>query len=489
MVQRRADSNAADPSSWNLWAALASLRRPAAPSQSPAAHSRPPAPYLVPALLAVIALLSACAVGPAYKRPAITAPETTRGQAGEAEKASMADQAWWEIFHDDVLQSLIDEALRSGYDLRLAAWRVQEARANAGIARSELFPEIQAHGDWSRSRGSRFVDPLSRPENLYDAGAGLSWEADLWGRIRRSRSYFGLRELDLRLDIAKRTAGSLRETHELFARRFEAGRASALETASAEASLASTSADIPDLERQIAAQENRLSLLLGRSPGPIPRGAALDEQALPPEVPAGLPSDLLERRPDILEAEQTLIAANAEVGVTVANFLPTISLTGAFGGVAPQVSELFGAGRTWSLGGGLLSPLFQGRRLRNQHRAALARWEQAKVRYEQRVTNAFSEAATALVAYQKLAEAERQRARSVAADRDAVRLSNERYRGGLSDYLEVLQAQQQQLTAENSLAGVRYDRIASMVQLYKALGGGWKLSDQEWLRRIALRKE
>ena len=428
----------------------------------------------------------------------------------------MADQAWWEIFHDDVLQSLIDEALRSSYDLRLAAWRVQEARANAGIARSELFPEIQAHGDWSRSRGSRFVDPLSRPENLYDVGAGLSWEADLWGRIRRSSeaaraqylatvearrgvmlslvseitsSYFGLRELDLRLDIAKRTAGSLRETHELFARRFEAGRASALETASAEASLASTSADIPDLERQIAAQENRLSLLLGRNPGPIPRGAALDEQPLPPEVPAGLPSDLLERRPDILEAEQTLIAANAEVGVTVANFLPTISLTGAFGGVAPQVSELFGAGRTWSLGGGLLSPLFQGRRLRNQHRAALARWEQAKVRYEQRVTNAFSEAATALVAYQKLAEAERQRARSVAADRDAVRLSNERYRGGLSDYLEVLQAQQQQLTAENSLAGVRYDRIASMVQLYKALGGGWKLSDQEWLRRIALRKE
>jgi outer membrane protein, multidrug efflux system len=259
-----------------------------------------------------------------------------------------------------------------------------------------------------------------------------------------------------------------------------AGAASGLETASAGAVLASTAAQIPDLERQIVAQENQLAFLLGRNPQPIARGKALNDQLLPPEIPAGLPSDLLERRPDVRAAEQQLVAANAEVGVAVANFFPRLSLTGALGGVAPQVADLFGDGKTWSLGGGLLTPVFQGRRLQEEHRAAAARWEQAKVQYEASVTNAFAEVSTALVAYQKLAGVEREQARAVTSYRDAVRLSNDRYLSGLADYLEVLQAQQQQLAAESSLARARRDRLVSLVKLYKALGGGWRLPDEEW---------
>ncbi len=457
-------------------------------------------------LLLTGALLAGCTVGPQYQRPPVSAPEQVRGQTGPAEAASFADQAWWEIFEDDTLEALIGEALRNAYDVRLAAWRVEEARAFAGINRSQYFPQAQASAGWSRGQVAGVT------ESLYDVNLGVSWEIDLFGRIRRlneaaradvlateearrgillslvsevATSYFQLRELDLELEIARRSTGTFQETYDLFNRRLKAGAASGLETASAGATLASTAAAIPDLERLIVAEENRLSFLLGRNPGPIARGAALNDQLLPPDIPAGLPSDLLQRRPDLREAEQQLIAANADVGVAVADFFPRLSLTGAFGGLAPEVGDLFVDGRTWSIGGGLLSPIFQGRRLQDQHRAALARWEQAKVRYEASVTNAFAEVSTALVAYQKLAEIEQEQARAAASYRDAVRLSNQRYISGLSDYLEVLQAQQQQLDAENSLAQTRFDRLASLVQLYKALGGGWRLSGEEFEGKVA----
>ena len=460
---------------------------------------------LRPLVLALAAALaSGCAVGPEYRRPPVTTPEQIRGHEGATEAASLADEAWWEIFQDDALKGLIDEALKNGYDVRLAAWRVEEARANAGIVHSGFDPAIQADAGRSRSRRSVGSTLGSEPVTLHDVNLGFTWEIDLWGRIRRlneaaraeylsteearrgvllslvsevATSYFELRQLDLQLDIARRTAGAFRETYDLFDRRLQAGAASALETSSAQASLSSTSAGIPDLERQIAAQENRIALLLGRAPEAIPRGTLLNDQLLPQEIPAGLPSDLLERRPDLREAEQRLVAANAEVGVAVADFFPTLSLTGAFGGVSRQVSDLFGDRRTWSVGGGLLSPVFQGRRLKNEHRAALARWEEAKVQYERSVTGAFQEVATALVAYQKLAAAEKEQAGAVAAFRQAVDLSNSRYVGGLSDYLEVLQAQQQLFPAENALARIRFERLATLVELYKALGGGWKLSD------------
>jgi len=456
------------------------------------------------------ALLAGCAVGPSYRRPAVTVPAQLRGQPAAADAASLADQAWWQVFQDDSLKALVDEALRNGYDPRLAAWRVEEARANAGVAGALYLPQVQVQADWTRGRQSSFAGGAggagfaTSPQNLYDVNAGLSWEIDLWGRIRRTNEaalaqalaseaarrgvllslvsdvatgYFQLRELDEQLAVAKRTAAAFQGSYDLFNRRLAAGAASALDTSSAEVSLAAASAAVPDLERQIEAQENRLCLLLGRPPGPIARGAALADQALPPAVPAGLPSDLLRRRPDLRQAEQQLVAANANVGVALANFYPTISLTGAFGGVAPELAGLFGAGRTWSLGGGLLSPVLQGRRLEAQHRVAVAQWEEAKVQYEQSVNNAFAEVATALVAYQKLAGVESEQVRAVTVNREAVRLSNQRYLAGRSDYLEVLQAEQQQFAAENAVAQTRFNRLASLVQLYKALGGGWQLAD------------
>jgi multidrug efflux system outer membrane protein len=423
------------------------------------------------------------------------------------DSASLADKAWWEILQDDALQSLIEEALRSGYDVELAAWRVEEARANAGIARSEFHPQVQAGAGVSRGRPSAFLSPFTETTTLYDVNVGLSWEIDLWGRIRRLNEgalarylateearrgvvlslvsdvatvYFRLRTLDLQLEIARRTSESFEATHELFSQRLSAGLASSLETSSAAASLATTESSIPDLEREIVAQENLLSFLLGRNPGEVPRGALLNDQILPPEIPAGLPSDLLERRPDLREAERELMAANADVGVAVADYFPRVSLTALFGGVAPEVSSLFGDGKTWSVGGGLLTPVIQGGRLENQHRAAVARWEQARVRYEQSVTNAFSEVSTALVAYQKLADVEREQAEAVASYREAVNAASSRYLSGLADYLEVLQAQRQLFPAENSLAQTRFERLATLVVLYRALGGGWQLADSEW---------
>jgi multidrug efflux system outer membrane protein len=459
------------------------------------------------AVSAVLVFLSGCVVGPKYQRPALTVPDQTRGQVSPAEAGSLADQAWWDVFRDDALKSLIAEALKNGYDVRLAAWRVEEARANAGIAGAQFYPAIQGQAEVGYGRQSKFSSSPSAQGGLIQLNVNASWEFDLFGRIRHlneaalaqylaseearrgvflslvsdvATNYFQLRELDLQLEIAKRSSGDFQETFDLFDRRLQGGAASALETSSAEASLASTVANIPDLERQIVAQENRLAFLLGRNPGPIARGAVLNDQFLPPDVPPGLPSDLLQRRPDLRQSEQNLIAANANVGVANADFFPRISLTGMLGNVSPQLSQLFPAGRTWTIGGGLLSPLFQGRLLREQYRAAEARWEQAKVEYEQSVTNAFSEVSTALVAYQKLAEVERQRARAVAADRQAAQIANQRYVAGLSSYLEVLQAQQNLYPAENFLAQARYNRLATLVQLYRALGGGWKLTNAQW---------
>ncbi|HEY0511825.1 MAG TPA: efflux transporter outer membrane subunit [Thermoanaerobaculia bacterium] len=457
--------------------------------------------------LAAAGSLAGCVVGPNYQRPPLSLPAQHRGQAGPAEAASFADQAWWEVFQDDALKGLIAEALRNGYDVRIAAARVEQARANAGIVGAQAFPLVQGQVQAGYGRQSDFSSGRGAQGALVQLNANVSWDFDLFGRIRRSNEaalaellaseearrgvflalasevatgYFQLRELDLQLEIARGTTGAFQQTFDLFNRRLQGGAASALETSSAEALLASTAATIPGLERQIAAQENQVSFLLGRNPGPIPRGVALSAQSLPPAIPPGLPSDLLRRRPDLREAEQNLVAANANVGVATAEFFPQISLTSGLGLVAPQVSQLFPAGRTWTIGGGLLSPVFQGRRLRYQYQAAVARWEEAKAQYEQSVTNSFNEVSTALVAYQKYAEVETQRAREVAAYQEAVRLSNTRYVAGLSSYLEVLQAQQQLFPAEILLTQARYNRLATLVQLYRALGGGWRLSDPAW---------
>jgi multidrug efflux system outer membrane protein len=289
-----------------------------------------------------------------------------------------------------------------------------------------------------------------------------------------AQSYFELIELDAELEIAKRTTESFQETFDLFNRKLQGGAASALETSRAQALLSQTAAQIPDLERQIIGVENRINLLVGRAPQPIPRGTPLAEQRIYPEVPPGLPSALLERRPDVRQAEDELRAANAAVGVATANFFPVISLTGLLGGVSPEFSELFGTGKTWSIGGGLFGPLFQGGRLKREKQIAVAQWEQARISYEQAVTNAFGDVSTALVAAQKLQAVKAQLATSVEAYGQAVSIANVRYLSGLSSYFEVIDTQQQMFPIENSLARARRDELNAIVSLYKALGGGWQ---------------
>jgi len=448
-------------------------------------------------------LLAGCALGPNYQRPKVESPAAFRGQA-QAEAASLADQPWWDVFGDATLKDLVGEALANNQNVRIATWRVAEYRARAGAERADWYPAINPSALWERGRQSTYSASGSTLGNIADVHAGVSWELDLWGRIRRlnegaaaaylgsedarrgvylatlaqvASAYFELRELDHRLEIARSTTEAFRETFDLFSRRLAGGAASGLETARARAAQASAAASIPALERQIQAQENLLCLLLGRNPGPIARGADLASQPLPPAIPAGLPSALLERRPDLREAEERLVAANAAVGVAKASQFPTLSLTGLLGGVAPEVGQLFGPGKEWSVGPSLTGPVFQGFRLQRQKDAAVAQWQQARVRWQAAVAGAFGEVSTALVAYQKYAEAEKELAGAVDALKNAVALANLRYTAGLSNYLEVLDAQQQLFPAENALSQARLARLLTLVQLYKALGGGWNLAD------------
>ena len=447
------------------------------------------------------AILAGCTVGPNYRRPAVPTPDNFYGASGPASAESIADLPWWEIFHDTTLRSLIDEALRKGYDVRIAAARVEEARARYGIAGADYYPSVGYQAAVERGHTSTFATPSNVTGGLIVADVSVAWEADLWGRIRRlneaaraqylateegrrgvilslvaevAAAYFDLRELDRELEIAERARTAFQDTYNLFQRRLEGGTASGLETSRAEASLAAESAQIPLLEQRIVAKENQLNLLLGRVPGPIPRGASLADQLIPPSIPAGLPASLLEKRPDVREAEQQLVAANATIGVAQAAFYPTLSLTGLFGGQSPELSSLLNSGRMWSIEAGLLGPIFEGGRLRAQKRLALAQFEEARLAYEQNVTNALGEVSTALVALQKLGEEETQRTRAVTADEEAVRLANLRYQSGFSAYFEVLDAMEQLLTAQNALAQTRRDRLIGLAQFYKALGGGWQ---------------
>jgi multidrug efflux system outer membrane protein len=282
------------------------------------------------------------------------------------------------------------------------------------------------------------------------------------------------------LAIAHRTVKSFEETLDLFQRKFEGGAASGLEVARAQAALSSVAAVIPDFERQIVAQENALNLLLGRNPGPIARGVSLSDQYDPPDVPAGLPATLLERRPDLRESEQNLITANANVGVAKSNFFPTISLTGLLGGVSPQLSELTASGKAWSIAGNLAGPIFTGGRLKNEYRASLAVRDQAKISFEKAVTQAFGEVSTSLSAHQQLAKAYREQLKSVEAYRESVQLSFTRYDSGLASYFEIVDAQIQLYPAESSAVSYDLGRKLAVVDLYRSLGGGWNLSDAQW---------
>jgi multidrug efflux system outer membrane protein len=450
-------------------------------------------------------------LGPNYKRPVVAEPGTFRGQEA-AEAASLADAPWWDVFQDPTLKNLIQEALRANYDVKIAAARVQEARALLGVARSDLYPSLD-YGV-GVARGNVRPGPTGAPggqvptSNAYSATFTASWELDVWGRVRRSneaalasllatedarrgvwltlvsdlaQAYFELLALDVRLQIAEDTTSAYQRTYNLFLDRFQQGAASKLETSRAEGALGGAQAAIPVLEGEIVAKENQISILLGEAPAPIPRGTPMYDQPVVPTMPAGLPSALLERRPDLRQAEQQLVSANARIGIAKAEFFPKLSLTALFGTASPELSALTGGTATvWALAGMVSGPLFNAGRTLGNYRASIAQWEQAKFQYESVALNALREVSDALAALGKFAEAETGQDRSVKALTEAVDHATERYRHGLASYFEVLEAQQQLFPAQVALAQIRRDRLLAHVRLYKALGGGWNLTDAEW---------
>jgi multidrug efflux system outer membrane protein len=459
-------------------------------------------------LCSILALiLSGCAIGPRYKEPMMELPQSYRSYATRQAGESMINLPWWGVFKDPVLKDLIREALLNNYDLRTAASRVEEARAVVGSTRSQLFPQVDLPVGVSRQRDSQQLNPLTPTiSSTYTGGFNTNWEMDLWGKLRQSvrsaqakylatedarrgvmvslvgdvaETYFQILELDLELDIAKKTLQTRKDNLDLFEKRQAGGTASGLEVARAKADYEQTAANIPDLQRQIEVQENKLSILLGRSPGSIKRTASLSEESFTPELPGtGLPSALLKKRPDIMEAEQMLRSANAQVGVAVAEFMPSVNLTNFVGGGGDRISEIFGnKGYTWSIGGNADLPLFKGGKNVYGYKAAQAQWQQSVSDYKQKVINAFREVADAVVGIDKIKTVRANQEKQVAALKEAASLSRSRYEEGFSSYLEVIDADQQYYSAQNILARTQGSQLIYHVQLYRALGGGWEPED------------
>jgi multidrug efflux system outer membrane protein len=458
-------------------------------------------------------VLAGCAIGPDYKRPPVAEPPTFRGQVS-TEAESLADAPWWDVFGDPILKDLIREALQNNYDVAIAAARVREARAAFVSTRSDLYPSVDYGISAGRAKLTPGIagspgGPALNASNFYSASMTMSWELDIWGRIRRAteasratlfatedarrgvwltlvsdlaQAYFELLALDVQLQIARNSRDAYQYTFDLFEDRYKAGVASKLETARAEGALGGAEATIPQFESDIVAKENQISILLGRTPGPIVRGLPMYEQAVVPTVPAGLPSSLLERRPDLRQVEQQMAAANARIGVAKAEFFPKLSLTALFGTASPEISALTGGAATiWAVAGVFSGPLLNAGRTLGNYRASIAQWEQTKLQYEQAVLTALREVSDSLTALGKLSDAETGQDRSVKALANAVEYATDRYRFGLASYFEVLEAQQQLYPAQNTLAQIRRDRLLAHVRLYRALGGGWALTDQQWM--------
>jgi multidrug efflux system outer membrane protein len=455
-----------------------------------------------PALVAI--LLAGCAVGPNYKRPDTETPDAYRAQ-GNSVAGSVANLGWEDVAKDPVLLDLIHTALANGYDARIAAARVEESRAIAAEIHGQRFPGIGYAANADRGKnallGNAYTSGGGTTGDGFDGYIGAAWELDLWGRVRRldeaarnqylatedarrgvdlilvsevASAYYGLLELDEELEVAHRATQSYGESLKLFNRQLEGGVASRLDTASAEAAMAASDAQVPDIEMRIAATENQICVLIGRSPGSIARGAPLAEQPAPPQVPVGLPSELLERRPDVRQAEEQAHAANAGIGVVVGGFLPRIGLSAILGAVSSDLNGITSEkSGLWSVGAGATGPLFQGGGLVGQYDQAKSAWLEAKLRYQQTALSAFADVSNALVTRQKLTEKLQLQQHAVNAYEEAVKLSTERYKAGKASYFEVLQAQQLLFPAEVTLAQTRRDEFTSVVLLYKALGGGW----------------
>jgi outer membrane protein, multidrug efflux system len=457
-------------------------------------------------------LLAGCAVGPDYKRPQVAVPSTFRAPAPlpESQAASLADLKWFEVFHDDKLQQLVRTALAENYDLLDAVARVQEARANLGIVHSNQLPQVETSGSLEVTRLSRdgqfplpasFVSSQNRTWGQATVNL-LSFELDLWGRLRRSTEaaranllsaeenrkavvstlvsdvaadYFQLRELDYELEISERTLDTRRASLELVSDRQRGGIATRLDLRQAEELVSTAAETIPALQQQIEQQENRIALLLGHNPESVPRGRSLIEQEVPPEVPAGLPSALLERRPDILAAEESLVAANANIGVAKAAYFPQISLSGLLGGQSTRLASLFsGPNGAWSFVPQVTQPIFTGGRLKSNVWLAEADRDRAQIGYERSIQTAFREVSDALIAHRRTHESRLEQEKLVTALQDRKDLAYLRYRGGVDTQLNALDADRDLFQAELTLAQIRYSELLSTVQLYKALGGGWQ---------------
>jgi multidrug efflux system outer membrane protein len=455
--------------------------------------------------------LAGCAVGPNYERPLVKTPANFRAPdpLPAPQATSMADLKWWEVFKDDKLQDLIRAALVANYDLRDAVVRVEEARANLGVTRSNQFPQVSATGagEFTRlSRGGQTPLPVTFLPNQ-DRNWGqatlnlLSFEVDIWGRLRRSTEaarasllsaeenrkavvttlvsdvatdYLHLRELDYELEISKATLATRQDSLGLTTNRQSGGVATLLDLRQAEQLVDVAAQTIPVLEQQIEQTENQITLLLGQNPGGIVRGQDFMKQELPPEVPAGLPSALLERRPDVLAAEQNLVAANANIGVAKAAYFPQISLSGFLGGQSNQLSSLFnGAHSAWSFVPQLSQPIFTAGRLKSNVKLAEAQRESALIQYEKTIQTAFTDVSNALIAHQRVRESRLKQEALVATLQDRTRLAYVRYRGGVDTQLNALDADRDLFQAQLNLAEIRLNELLSVVQLYKALGGGW----------------
>jgi len=456
-------------------------------------------------LFAALAILGGCAVGPNYQHPAVQTPEGFRF-ADLQTTNSLGDLPWWQVFQDPLLQGLIGSAITNNYDLKQAVARVEQAREQAAVANSAFFPQIGYGGDIGRGRNAIYNTPSPSAKSLTLSSAQLTlsaaWEIDLWGRIRRSSeaaraqylatdearrgvmitlvsdvatAYFQLLQLDQQLAIQRAATNAYASSYRIFNDRLFNGVASKLETDRAAAALANAAANIPQLELQVATTENQLNVLLGRTPGPIVRNSLTNQPQLTPEIPAGLPSELLRRRPDVLGAEQSLIAANANIGVNVANFFPQIGLTTFLGRASPELSSFTGgAGNLWDLGGTMSGPVFQGGQLRAQYRASKAKFEESKAAYQQTVLTAFQEVSNALITRQKLAEENVYDGQAAAALAESVELATQRYLNGKSGYYEVLEAQQQLYPTQQQQIQTQVGELLAIVQLYQALGGGWQ---------------
>jgi multidrug efflux system outer membrane protein len=449
-----------------------------------------------------LVLLAGCTAGQDYVRPVVDSPAAWRIDYAAA--ADAANIRWWELFGDPVLDRLIETALRENKDVRIAAARVEEFAARVDIFRSGLYPQLGYDGSGSRNRISREAfggqGTDERKYNNYGIAANLSWELDLWGRIRRSTeaaraellaeeenrravilslvsavatSYVTLLQLDRQLEVSRETLETRSESLDLFRLKFKGGVISELELAQVRTEYEQAAAAIPPIERRIALAENALSVLLGRNPEGIARGRSIDDLKLPP-VPAGVPSQLLERRPDIRAAEQDLVAADARIDVARTQYFPTISLTGLFGYTSDALSDLLqSSANTWSLGGSALGPIFTGGRIRAQVRASEAVQRQALVGYLQTIQNAFREVDDSLVSVQKSREQLTAEGNRVQALEDYARLARLRYDEGYASYIEVLDAQRFLFDAELQYVATQGDVYASLVGAYKAMGGGW----------------